>query len=92
MKKSICYKVMFYQKMLQSIIYLFSKRDVMDNIKALSLSMLKEKGLRDFCVIDIRSKLAFASAHLKDSVHLPTLKDILLFLPPPPPPANISSR
>ncbi|WP_300710475.1 DNA phosphorothioation system sulfurtransferase DndC [uncultured Helicobacter sp.] len=56
----------------------------MDNIKALSLSMLKEKGLRDFCVIDIRSKLAFASAHLKDSVHLPTLKDILLFLPPPP--------
>ncbi len=83
---------MFYQKMLQSIIYLFSKRDVMDNIKALSLSMLKEKGLRDFCVIDIRSKLAFASAHLKDSVHLPTLKDILLFLPPPPPPANISSR
>ncbi len=45
--------------------------------KKISLPTLQEKGLSSFFVIDIRSKQAFLSAHLQDSLHASNEQEVI---------------
>nr|QGT50230.1 hypothetical protein Helico6505_0620 [uncultured Helicobacter sp.] len=45
--------------------------------KKLSLPTLQEKGLSSFFIIDIRSKQAFLSAHLQDSLHASNEQEVI---------------
>lgn len=51
----------------------------MCEVKALSIATLKQRGLKSFLVVDIRSSLAYKSAHLADSLHLDSPQAILDF-------------
>ncbi|WP_104722514.1 hypothetical protein [Helicobacter mesocricetorum] len=49
------------------------------SVQGLMLSLLQKSGLSFFSIFDIRSKQAFLSAHLHDSLHAKDKQEIIKF-------------